>query len=91
MTRVMIVSILLFLLPFVVFGAWRWLITGARGRRAIMTDAPIIVLMVLGIGCVAGGLFFLASYEKPGVEGRYHPPEFKDGKIQPGYFEKPAE
>ena len=86
----MLVSVLLFLLPFIIFGGWRWIITGARGRRAIMTDAPVLLLLMIGAGLVATGLFYLASYEKPGVEGRYHPPAFKDGKIEPGYFEKPV-
>ena len=88
MTRVMLVYTLLLLLPFIIFGGWRWLIKGVRGHREIMSDAPILVLLLLGISFVGAGLYFLASKEQTGVEGRYTPPMIKDGKIEPGHFEK---
>ncbi len=87
MMRIMFVYSALFLLPFVIFGGWRWLIKGARGRRAIMNDAPILLLLLLGSILVAAGLYFLASKERTGIEGRYHPPVFENGKIKPGHFE----
>ena len=78
------------LLPFLFFGGWRWLFKGARDRKAIMGDAPILLLFLLGIALVAAGLSVLASYDGTGVEGRYHPPVFRDGEIEPGHFEKSA-
>jgi uncharacterized membrane protein YozB (DUF420 family) len=88
MTRVMLVYLLLFLLPFIIFGGWRWIIKGARGHREIMSDAPVLVLLMLGSLLVAVGLYFLASNDKEGIEGRYYPPVIKDGRIEPGHFEK---
>lgn len=88
MTRIVLLDLILFLLPFIVFGGWRWLVHGARGRHELMSDAPIFVLLVLGIIFGSAGLYFLASHDKTGIEGRYHPPVIKDGKIQPGHFEK---
>ncbi len=88
MTRIVLIDIALFLLPFVVYGGWRWLIHGERGRREIMTDAPVFVLLLLGIVFAGAGLYFLASHESADTKGRYYPPVLKDGKIQPGHFEK---
>ena len=88
MTRVMLVYTLLLLLPFIIYGGWRWIFKGVRGRREIMSDAPILTLLLLGISLVGAGLYFLASKEQTGIEGRYHPPVIKDGKVEPGYFEK---
>ena len=88
MTRIVLLDIILFLLPFIIFAGWRWLIKGARGRHEIMSDAPLFGLLFLGIILGVTGLYFLGSHEKTGIEGRYHPPILKDGKIQPGHFEK---
>jgi len=88
MTRVMLVYTILLLLPFIIFGGWRWLIKGVRKPGEIMSDAPILALLLLGIIFVGAGLYFLASKDQTGIEGRYQPPILKDGKIQPGYFEK---
>lgn len=88
MTRVLIVYLLLFSLPFILFSVWRWLVKGARGRDEIAKNAPVTILFLLGLSLVGAGLSFLASDEKVGIEGRYQPPVFKDGKIEPGHFEK---
>ena len=87
MTRVMLVYTILLLLPFLIFGGWRWIARGARGHKEIVSDAPILVLLLLGIALVGAGLYFLASKEQAGIEGRYIPPMIKDGKIVPGHFE----
>ncbi len=86
MTRVMLVYTILLLLPFIIFGGWRWIAKGARGHKEIMNDAPILMLLLLGILLVGVGLFFLASKEQTGVGGRYNPPVIKDGVIVPGHF-----
>lgn len=91
MTRVMLVYTILLLLPFVIFGGWRWIAKGARGHKEIMSDAPVLVLLLLGISLVGVGLFFLASKEQTGIGGIYHPPTIKDGKIIPGHFEVPKQ
>ncbi len=91
MNRVMLVYTLLLLLPFILFGGWRWLVKGVRGRHELMSDAPVFLLLLLGISFVGAGLYFIASKETVGIEGRYHPPTLKDGKVQPGYFDKTAE
>ncbi len=88
MTRVMLVYTILLLLPFLIFGGWRWIAKGARGHKEIMSDAPVLVLLLLGISLVGVGLYFLASKEQTGISGRYVPPVIKDGKIVPGHFEQ---
>jgi hypothetical protein len=89
MIRVLVINLLLFLLPFLLYAAWRWLVRGERNGRQMVSDAPLFVLMGLGLTLVAIGLFTLASYEETGIEGRYVPPAIKDGRIEPGHFEMP--
>ncbi|MCP4934504.1 MAG: hypothetical protein GY927_09945 [bacterium] len=91
MTRVMLVYTILLLLPFLIFGGWRWIAKGARGHKEIMSDAPVLVLLLLGILLLGGGLYFLASKEQTGIGGVYHPAVIKDGKIIPGHFEQPSQ
>ena len=54
MTRILLLDVMLFLLPFIVYGGWRWLVKGARGRHELMSDAPIFGLLALGILFGAG-------------------------------------
>lgn len=87
MIRVVLVNLLLFLLPFVLFALYVWL-TGRRGERGgWFDDAPLITLSGAGVVLVVAMMSFFISFEgtKPG--GAYIPPSFRDGKIQPGHTE----
>lgn len=88
MTRVMLLNIALFLMPFIIFGLWRWLVRGARKRHEFTSDAPVFVLIAIGVGLVTAGLFFFASQENEPVGKKYFPPVIRDGKIVPGHFEQ---
>lgn len=90
MTRIVLIQILLFALPFLVFAAWRYLVHEARGGE-IIDDAPVLVLLAIGSALFAAGLFYLASFEKQGIDGRYVPATYKDGHIEPGHFVRPGE
>ena len=88
MIRIVLLDIVLLLLPFIIYGGWRWIVHGERGHREILSDAPIFGLLFLGIILGSIGLYFLASHEQTGIEGRYQPPTVdKDGNIVPGHFE----
>lgn len=89
MIRIAFIEILLFLLPFLVYAGWRFVVHEARGR-AVIGDAPVLVLIAIGLSLFAAGLFYMASYETESTEGRYVPPVYRDGKIVPGHFEHGA-
>ncbi len=87
MTRVIIFDALLFLSPFVVYAFWKWLFRGARGHKEILSDAPILVLVLLGSLLGVGGLYFLVSKDQAGPMEHYYPPKLDaNGQIAPGYF-----
>jgi hypothetical protein len=88
MIRIALIEVLLFLLPFLIYAGWRFVVHEARGS-AVIGDAPVLVLIALGLSLLAAGLFYIASYDKEGVEGHYVPAIYKDGKIVPGHFEHP--
>jgi len=88
MTRILLVNLLLFLLPFIAYGLWRRIVHGERSGRLVFEEAPAVILLAAGVVLASVGLFFLASYDRQSVERRYVPPAYKNGAIQPGHFEK---
>ena len=89
MTRVIIFDTLLFLSPFVVYSFWKWLFHGARGHKDILSDAPILVLVLMGSLLAMGGLYFLADHDQKGPKTHYRPPTLnKNGEIEPGHFDQ---
>ena len=84
MARIALYELLAFLAPFVVYFAWRLLVT--RGAR-FLDDTPWFVLTVLGLLSVCAGFFLLLVLE-PGVRpgATYVPPHLEDGRLVPGGF-----
>jgi len=89
MIRIIIENTLLFLLPTAIYIAYVLLkrrVEGASSAR-VLDDAPLIWLVAAGAGLVIITLIVFGSVSggKPGQV--YHPPVYKDGKIQPGHIE----
>ena len=85
MTRVFVESLLLFLLPFLVFAIY----LVARRKPAFDPDhwsKPLLWLIMAGLGLVA--LSFIASgiFRERQVSG-YVPAHIENGKLVPGKFE----
>lgn len=95
MIRIIVENFLLFLLPTVLYLAYRYF-AGRRSERASggqnqslqthINDAPLLWLFVTGAGLVLATLIAFGSTDsgKPGQT--YYPPDVKDGKIIPGHF-----
>jgi len=89
MLRVVLIQLLLFATPFVVWGLYVLMVQ----RRSLATggafnDAPIARLVGAGVVMVAAGLVYLAVFGgDPAGEGTYVPPRFEDGRIVPGHIE----
>jgi Family of unknown function (DUF6111) len=81
MLRIFLEVVLPFLAPFLAFGAYRLLVTRARG---FLERTPWFVLTATGMVLACASLVSLAFLggEKPG--GTYVPPHIEDGRIVPG-------
>lgn len=96
MIRVMAENLLLFLLPTVLYLAFRYVQrvrarspdAGSAGKaiRSDLNDAPFLILFITGAALVLATLIAFGSTDsgKPGQT--YYPPTIKDGKVIPGHF-----
>ena len=71
----------LFLAPFAIFAAWRWLAGGGRPSRRLVMTATCIVL------ALAGALYWFNREEAIAPGLRYVPAQLEDGHIVPGHAE----
>lgn len=87
MARVVLVNLLVFLLPFLVYGAYASLAREAATPESIWKSAPVLPLFLAGAVLVALIMFTFATFSgNDSSNGRYEPPVFKDGKIEPGHI-----
>jgi len=87
-----LVRLLLFLLPFLLFALWIWVMKRTRfGREEIGARAARrITLAGLGLiaATVAGFVVFALTSEREHVGQEYFPPKMVDGEIRPGEFKE---
>lgn len=81
MLRILIQVVLPFLAPFLVFLAWRLLVTRGRG---FLERTPWYLLTVCGIVLACLSLVSLAFLGEGDPDGVYVPPHVEDGRIVPG-------
>jgi len=83
MLRIALVDILLFSLPFLVYGAYMILVKGAA-PASLWQGAPVLWLLAAGCGLLLVTMATLIQFSggKPG--GIYHPPSLQDGVVKPG-------
>ena len=90
MIRIVIENIFFFLLPTLGYIGWvAFKRNDWPGLSAVLSDAPLLKLFVLGAALmlVTLALFSTRSHNTPNEA--YVPPVFKDGKLQPGYSVEP--
>jgi hypothetical protein len=83
MLRIALIDILMFSLPFLIYGAYMFLAKGMEPQD-IWQTAPLAWLLTAGFALLLITMAALISFSggKPG--GTYHPPSFEDGVIRPG-------
>jgi len=85
MLRIVLIQLMLFATPFVVWGLYVLLMRRkAAAEGPLFNDAPTVWLMVSGIGLAAAGLVWLAVFSGTPGDGTYVPPHYEDGRIVPG-------
>ncbi len=87
MARVVLINLFMFLLPFLVYGAYVYLVRREQTPDSIWRGAPIGWLVVAGLVLAFGTLVSLVTFSGSGKEGTYYPPRFEDGVIKPGRVE----
>ncbi|MGE0628814.1 MAG: DUF6111 family protein [Hyphomicrobiaceae bacterium] len=87
MIRLIIENLLLLLAPTLIYLAYQWIVRREdTSGRQILSDAPLVLLGLMGITLMAIVLLFFANTHKGGKPGvGYVPPQVKDGKIVPGH------
>jgi Family of unknown function (DUF6111) len=85
MIRIVLENVLLFLLPTLTYITYKIAMSrGATTATQAFTEAPLVVLFVVGSVLMFGTLILFATTSggKPGQA--YEPGVLKDGRIQPG-------
>lgn len=88
MSRVVLINLLLFLLPFAIYMGFVMFRQPGRTQDEIWRDAPILWLMGAGTALVIGVMVFFVSFNREPTDGTYRPAEIRDGKIVPGQIER---
>ena len=83
MFRIALIDILMFALPFLIYGAYMLAAKGATPAN-VWQGAPVLWLLAAGCVLLLITMAMLISFSggKPG--GTYHPPSFENGVIKPG-------
>jgi hypothetical protein len=83
MLRIALIDVIMFALPFLIYGAYMIAAKGAAPATA-WQDAPVLWLLGVGCGLLLITMATLISFSggKPG--GTYHPSSTENGVIKPG-------
>lgn len=81
MTKIILLRVLLFLVPFVLYWLY-WRLLKRRHDKGKPTY-PVAVLAICGLVLVAASFLVLRATEGEGTESTYVPPKYEDGKIVP--------
>jgi Family of unknown function (DUF6111) len=83
MLRIAFIDILVFSLPFLIYGGYMLAVKGT-GAGSLWQGAPVLWLLAAGCGLLLVTMATLISFSggKPG--GTYHPSSIENGVIKPG-------
>jgi len=87
MIRIILINLLLFLLPFIIYFAYVYLVKGARGKDEPITFTPLIVLFCIGLGLMFGAVAYFIQFETGQPGQSYVPSRVENGVLQPGRLE----
>ena len=83
MIRMLIFRLVLFLVPFGLYGLYLFLVHRSNPNRPA---TPWTVLFIAGLLLVVGSFVYTGLADKDVHRGVYVPPHAVDGKIVPGHF-----
>ena len=92
MIRIVIENIFVFLIPTLVYVGWVAFVRNDwPGLGAVLREAPLFRLFVLGAVLMLLALITLASRHENKPGQTYVPPSFEGGKLAPGRAADPAD
>jgi hypothetical protein len=82
MLRIALIDIVLFLLPFLLYAAYK---VGVKGVAPadLWQGAPVFWLLAAGCGLLLVVIATLIQFSGGNTKGTYHPPVLEDGVIKP--------
>ena len=83
MLRIALIDIVMFSLPFVLYGAYMVVVRGAA-PASLWQGAPVLWLLIAGSGLLLITMATLISFAGGEPGGTYHPPKIEDGVVKPG-------
>ena len=86
MIRQIFFDLLLFLLPFALYGLY-WRIAGREKEDAHLKSHPWTLLFISGLLLVAASLIIWGLTEGEPADGVYVPPHLENGRVVPGRIE----
>lgn len=86
MLRIALIDILMFSLPFLVYGAYMLAIRRAAPAE-LWDGAPVIWLLAAGCGLLLITMATLISFSGGKPDGTYHPSTIEDGVLTPGQID----
>jgi hypothetical protein len=86
MLRIALIDVLLFALPFIIYGVYMVAVKQAS-PASLWQQAPIFWLLAVGCGLLLVTLATLIHFSGENTGGVYHPPIIEDGVIKPGEFD----
>lgn len=92
MTRLILVYLIPFLLPFAIYAAWVWLSRHSREDGVLVTIAkgPWFWLVIAGFLLTLSSLGLWAVLDSHKPEENYVPPRLEDGRVVPGRMVPPT-
>lgn len=87
MLRVVLINLLMFALPFLVYWIYFYLVRSGDKDSNMLNEAPILWLLGAGGALVLIVLVSLVSFSGGEPGGSYFPSRLEDGVIKPGGFE----
>jgi hypothetical protein len=86
MIRRITYEVLLFLLPFALYGVY-WRLSGRGRSEEVQRPHPWATLFISGLVLVAASFFLWAYEDGEAANGTYVPPHVEDGRIVPGHVD----
>ena len=83
MLRIALIDILLFSLPFLIYGAYMVSVKGSAPAN-LWQGAPIFWLLAAGCGLLLVTMATLIQFSGGQPGGIYHPPTIENGAVKPG-------
>jgi heme/copper-type cytochrome/quinol oxidase subunit 3 len=87
MIRRLLIDLLLFLLPFALYGIY-WRLARKGDPKQAAKPHPWAMLFIAGLALVAASFVWLGLTEGTRGQGVYVPAHTEDGKVVPGRIEK---